>query len=194
MLTPGFADPVIDAQSAFRSVMDAFAHPGRIVTLTTQIEGPRPLMPGTAAIALTLFDHDSPVWMDAPDAEKTIEWLRFHTAAPVVTDPKTCAFAIATDGQGLRPFEQFNLGSDDYPDRSTTIILQVETLTRGPMMQLSGPGIETRRSIAPHPVPLDTCERLAANRMLFPRGVDLLLVCGSDVVAIPRSVRVTGDN
>lgn len=194
MLMSGFADPVIDAQSAFRSVMDAFAHPGRIVTLAAPVEGPQPLMPGTAAIALTLFDHDSPVWIDAPGTRETIEWLRFHTAAPVVTDPKTCAFAIVTDGQGLRPFGQFNLGSDDYPDRSTTIVLQVKTLTRGRMMQLSGPGIETQRAIAPDPVPLDMHERLFANRALFPRGVDLLLVCGDDIVAIPRSVRVAGDS
>ncbi|MGL4556587.1 MAG: phosphonate C-P lyase system protein PhnH [Afipia sp.] len=31
---------------------------------------------------------------------------------------------------------------------------------------------------------------MQANRALFPRGVDLLLVCGSELVALPRSAHV----
>jgi alpha-D-ribose 1-methylphosphonate 5-triphosphate synthase subunit PhnH len=43
------------------------------------------------------------------------------------------------------------------------------------------------------PLPLDLGERLLANRALFPRGVDLILVAPGAVVALPRSVRVAAE-
>ena len=46
----------------------------------------------------------------------------------------------------------------------------------GQRWSLSGPGIADRASLAADPLPDDLGERLAANRALFPRGVDLILV------------------
>jgi alpha-D-ribose 1-methylphosphonate 5-triphosphate synthase subunit PhnH len=192
MLMSGFADPVISSQSAFRSVMDAFAHPGRIITLTAGAEGPAPLSPGTAAIALTLFDQDTPVWIDAPDAAQAAEWLLFHTAAPIATGPKDCAFAIVTDSGRLPAFDCFNPGSHEYPDQSTTVIVQVESLIQGSAIHLTGPGIKIRESIGPEPLPAGMAGRLALNHSLFPCGIDLIFVSGNDVVALPRSVRAIG--
>jgi alpha-D-ribose 1-methylphosphonate 5-triphosphate synthase subunit PhnH len=194
MLMPGFADPVISSQAVFRAVMDTLARPGRIMPLTVLAQAPAPLVPATAAIALTLFDHDTPVWIDAPDATQAVEWLRFHTSAPVVIDPNDCAFAIVTDGGRLPAFACFNPGCHDYPDRSATIIIQVESLTGGPAIHLTGPGIEIQESIGPEPLPPDMLGRLAMNRSLFPCGIDLIFVSGSDAVALPRSVRSIGES
>ena len=87
-LPPGFVDKVLSAQSTFRSVMDAMARPGSVRRIVPGAGTPGPMMRGTAAIALTLFDHDTPIWLDAamsatPDAAK---WLKFHTSAPVIAD------------------------------------------------------------------------------------------------------------
>ena len=88
---------------------------------------PHPLTGEAAAIALALFDHDTPVWLDAAlaAAPDVAAWLRFRTGAPIVTEPDAAAFALVCDPRGLPPFEEFNLGTAEYPDRSTTIILQV---------------------------------------------------------------------
>jgi len=59
-LPAGFADKVTAAQSTFRAVMDAMARPGRICRVEAALPAPAPLMPAVAAIALTLFDHDTP--------------------------------------------------------------------------------------------------------------------------------------
>ena len=61
----GFADPVIAGQRAFKAVMDALARPGTIQRLPNEARPPAPLPQGLAEIALTLCDHDSPVWLDA---------------------------------------------------------------------------------------------------------------------------------
>ena len=87
-LPAGFADKVLSAQSTFRSVMDAMARPGSVQQVVAAVGTPGPIMRGTAAIALTLFDHDTPVWLDAKMSETTevAKWLKFHSGAPVVAD------------------------------------------------------------------------------------------------------------
>jgi alpha-D-ribose 1-methylphosphonate 5-triphosphate synthase subunit PhnH len=93
-------------------------------------------------------------------------------------------------GSALPDFESFALGTPEYPDRSTTLVVQVETLTEGPGLILSGPGIRGTSTLRAGALPSDFVERMQANRGLFPRGVDLLLVCGAELVALPRSTHV----
>src|SRR5882762_3103297 len=116
-LPAGFKDKVLSAQSTFRSVMDAMARPGSVQRVTTDVEGPAGVMRGTAAIALTLFDHDTPVWLDpAMAATPAIaKWLKFHTSAPVVADCAICSFALIGDAPQLPALDRFPFGSNEYP-------------------------------------------------------------------------------
>ena len=190
-LPAGFADKVLSAQSTFRSVMDALARPGSVQRIAAVAGTPAAMMRGTAAIALTLFDHDTPIWRDASFAMDAVtQWLRFNTGCPIVADQAEAAFALAGDLASLPPLESFALGTQDYPDRSTTLILQVATLTSGPEWTLSGPGIRGATSLRAGSLPDDFEARLAENRALFPRGVDLLLVAGSELAALPRTTLV----
>jgi alpha-D-ribose 1-methylphosphonate 5-triphosphate synthase subunit PhnH len=59
-----------------------------------------------------------------------LEFLNFHTGVPVVREPGA-NFAFASSAAQLPPLAQFNLGTQEYPDRSTTIVLAVEALTGG---------------------------------------------------------------
>src|SRR5215470_5246565 len=132
-LPGGFADKVLSAQSTFRSVMEAMARPGSVQHAAASVGTPAQLMRGTAAIALTLFDHDTPIWLDPGMSETTdvAKWVKFHSGAPVVADPSICHFALIADAGQLPDLSCFALGSNEYPDRSTTLILQVGSLTRG---------------------------------------------------------------
>jgi len=95
-LPAGFADKVLSAQSTFRSVMDAMARPGSVQRIASSAGTPAAMMRGTAAIALTLFDHDTPIWLDSRMAETSdaAKWLKFHTSAPVIADPSVSSFAL----------------------------------------------------------------------------------------------------
>jgi alpha-D-ribose 1-methylphosphonate 5-triphosphate synthase subunit PhnH len=193
-LPAGFADKVLSAQSTFRSVMDAMARPGSVQRIAAIAGTPDPMMPGTAAIALTLFDHDTPLWLDSgmsatPHAAK---WLKFHTSAPIVADPSVAAFALLADAAALPALDQFAFGTPEYPDRSTTLILQVDSLTDGPALELRGPGIDGVAVLRATIQPSDLFERLAINATLFPRGIDLVLVAGDAIAAIPRTTRLVG--
>lgn len=191
-LGAGFADKVMSAQSTFRTVMNAMARPGTVQRIEASLDAPAPMSPGTAAVALTLFDHDTTLWLDASFAASpaVAKWLKFHTSAPLVASPSYCNFALVAEPKQLPDFEQFCLGTDEYPDRSTTLILQVEQLSVGEAFVLSGPGIDGTAELRAAGLPEDLIERLAINREFFPRGVDLLLVAGDRVVALPRTTRV----
>jgi alpha-D-ribose 1-methylphosphonate 5-triphosphate synthase subunit PhnH len=191
-LPAGFADKVLSAQTIFRSVMDAMARPGSVQRVAAASGAPAAVMRGTAAIALTLFDHDTPVWLDPllSETSDVAKWLKFHTSAPVIADPSVCSFAVVGDARALPALDRFAFGTSEYPDRSTTVILQVESLTQGPAFELRGPGIDGTAELRATLQPADLFERLAINAALFPRGIDLVLVADDAVVAIPRTTRL----
>ena len=189
-LPPGFADKVKSAQSTFRSVMDAMARPGSVQRVVAAAGTPSPMMRGTAAIALTLFDHDTPIWLDAAMSTSDLaKWLKFHTGAPVVQDCSICSFALIGDAGALPDLDRFSFGSNEYPDRSTTLILQLESLSEGDAIELRGPGIDGIAAVRAAIEPPDLFERLAINEKLFPRGIDVVLVADDSIVAIPRTTR-----
>lgn len=189
----GFADKVLSAQSTFRSVMDAMARPGSVQRIEAGSGVPAPMMRGSAAIALTLFDQDTPVWLDASmsAASSVAKWIKFHTSAPVISRSSVCSFALIADAGTLPGFEQFSFGTAEYPDRSTTLIMQVASLTAGPAYELRGPGIDGTAVLRATIDMPDFLDRLALNATLFPRGIDLVLVADDMVVAIPRTTRLT---
>src|ERR1700754_5186171 len=190
-LPPGFADKVLSAQSTFRSVMDAMARPGSVQSIRAIAGAPSPMMRGTAAIALTLFDHDTPIWLDdAMSATfQVAKWLKFHTSAPVIEDMSACSFAVIADPQHLPSLDGCALGSNECPDRSTTVILQFDSLTSGPAFALTGPGIDGT-AVLQAKIPANLLEQLAINETLFPRGIDVVLVHDDAMVAIPRTARL----
>src|SRR5258708_20017158 len=96
-LPAGFVDKVLSAQSTFRSVMDAMARPGSVQRIAAVAGTPAAMMRGTAAIALTLFDHDTPIWLDASMSvtSDVAKWLKFHASAPVVEDSLLCLYSFA---------------------------------------------------------------------------------------------------
>jgi alpha-D-ribose 1-methylphosphonate 5-triphosphate synthase subunit PhnH len=191
MLAPAFDDPALASQAVFRTVMEAMARPGLPRPLAAKLVPPEPLSATAAAVALTVLDYETPFWLDQGSAGGEVAaWLKFHTGAPLTENPTQATFAFISDPAAMPGFEIFAQGSNEYPDRSTTLVVQVARLDQGEPLALSGPGIAGSRKFCAAPLPQDFRARLAANRVLFPRGVDLILVSADAVAALPRSLRV----
>jgi alpha-D-ribose 1-methylphosphonate 5-triphosphate synthase subunit PhnH len=188
----GFANPVFDAQATFRAVMDAMARPGTIQPANAGTLPPQPLSSVAAAVALTLCDHDTPLWLDPPlrQPPAVAKWLGFHSGAPLVDNPTDAHFALVADPASLIALENFAQGTQEYPDRSTTLILQVASLSTGDNLLLEGPGIERTGLIAPSPLPRHFVEQWKQNRARFPRGVDLILAAPDGIACLPRTIRI----
>lgn len=187
----GFADLVLGAQNVFRAVMDALARPGTVQSIASDAAPPAPLTPELGAVALTLCDHDTLVWLDPMLAanEAVTAWLAFHCGAPLTSDIGEAAFALVSGATQLPRLETLGQGTDEYPDRSTTVVLAVGSAVRP--VTLKGPGIKDQLTTQ---LPLpggDFIGQWAENRARFPRGVDLLLVRDGTVVGLPRTVRIS---
>lgn len=188
----GFADPVGASQAVFRALMDAMARPGSVQSLPHVTAPPAPLTASASALIVMLADADTPVWLD-PALTKTStvkDWIVFHTGAPVVSHPSDAAFALVAAPQNLSALNGFSLGTQEFPDRSTTVILQVSTLSEGAQLTLEGPGIKDQASLSPAPMPQHFEAQWQANRQAFPRGIDLILAAPDCVAALPRSTRL----
>ena len=191
-IQPAFRDAVRESQSVFRLAMRALGSPGQIVRLDTPLVPPAPLTAPAAALLLTLCDFETPVWVDPVVAEsaEVPAFLRFHTGARLVTSPANAAFAVVADTARMPALSAFAQGTPDYPDRSTTLILQVETLA-ATGWTLDGPGIHSTTRFSAAPLPADFAAQMRANRAAFPGGVDIFFATRTSLAALPRSTRIT---
>lgn len=189
-LAPGLVDPAHDAQQLFRAILDATSHPGRIVSLSAAPVGPGTISRAAAAYLLTLADRDTPIWLaSAFDRPEVRDFLRFHSGAPIVVARGQASFGVVA-AAAARPLDGFNLGTDAYPDRSATVLIEVPALHGGPTRHWRGPGIADRESVAITGLADDFWQEWAANHGLFPCGVDIVFTAGNELCALPRSVAV----
>jgi alpha-D-ribose 1-methylphosphonate 5-triphosphate synthase subunit PhnH len=184
VLLAGFGDPVRDSQAVFRSVMDAMARPGRV----HMVVGPDmpSLARATAAVLLTLVDGETPLWIDE-EAAAAWDWIAFHCGAQRA-EAGIAQFAVVL---GAQPLAAFSAGSDEEPEGSATVILQVEALGSGDELRLSGPGLAREQLLAVTGLPVGFAGFWKTNRRLFPRGIDVILCARDHVAALPRTVEIS---
>ncbi|WP_336096779.1 phosphonate C-P lyase system protein PhnH [Roseovarius sp. CH_XMU1461] len=185
-LQGGFADAPREAARAFRACLDVMARPGTIAEVSGAVP-PAPLSIGTGVILLTLCDPDTPVYlagrMDSPEIR---QWISFHAGAPITGTRAEASFAFGT-WEELLPLAEFPIGSAEYPDRSTTLVVALDRLEPDMGARISGPGI---RDVARLPLP-DT-EAFQDNHLLYPQGLDFFFTAGARIAALPRSTKVEG--
>jgi alpha-D-ribose 1-methylphosphonate 5-triphosphate synthase subunit PhnH len=142
-------------------------------------------------MALTLADYETPLWLDRvlAGAESVAAFLRFHTGARLVSEPAEASFALISDVANAPPLSAFAQGTPDYPDRSTTLIIEVERFS-AEGWRLQGPGIAGETAFGAAPLAADFGAQLVANRAQFPLGVDVIFAAPLAVAALPRSVQL----
>lgn len=191
-LTPGFADPVIGAQETFRAALHAMSYPGRVMEAGFDLDAPPALHKATAALALALFDLETPVWLDRAAATDEVRaWLRFHCGCPVAEEASVAQFAVIADPETMPPLAAFNEGTDEAPETAATVIVQASRFLQGSGgMRLTGPGIETETVLLVDGVPRLFWGERARVVSGFPRGIDLLMTDGHRLIGLPRTTEI----
>lgn len=182
---PGFQDAVHEAQTTFRALLAALAHPGQIWAIPSSI-ALQAIGSPLAAACLTLLDLDTQVWLQPGlDIES---WLRFHTGCRVNPDPQQAQFALLTDVGRSPALQDFNPGTPEYPEGSTTLLIQVAELSGGDPVVLRGPGIFDEQSIAPQ-LPAQFWQQWLSQHA-YPLGVDVFLFDRTHVMGLPRTTAI----
>ncbi|MDW8469523.1 MAG: phosphonate C-P lyase system protein PhnH [Burkholderiales bacterium] len=193
-IVPGFADPVLDSQRAFRAALSAMAQPGTIVAVARPAAPLAGVAPAAQALLLALLDADTRLWLSASlgDGAAAAANLRFHTGCRLVADCAEADFALVASAAELPPLAAFAWGTDLYPERSASVVVQVSALAEGAGWRLAGPGVRGERRLAVPDLDAGFLAQWDENHRAFPRGVDLYLACGERLCALARTTRIEG--
>jgi alpha-D-ribose 1-methylphosphonate 5-triphosphate synthase subunit PhnH len=180
-----------DTAHAFRGILSAMSRPGTIVPFLQPFVLPLPFFPGTAAVAITLCDYLTPIWLAQElDQSELRKSLQFHTGAPLAKQPGDAAFVFLDALAGRIALQSCSRGTHEYPDRSATAVIQVPTLSTSGPVEFSGPGLKSPVRLHAEGLGADFWRSVMENNAGYPIGVDLIFVSPHAIAACPRSVRV----
>lgn len=184
-----FADPVFHSQRTFRELLQAMARPAVPRRLPVLPPAPAPVAPEAMAILLTLCDAATAVWLQRPDAE-AVAHLRFHTGARLADQPQQADFALIDEPAWMPALACFAHGDPRYPDRSASLVVQVNAFRTDHGLRFAGPGIRDTETLRIDGLPDDFWQQRAALSAQLPLGLDLYFVAAQHVVAMPRTTRL----
>ena len=192
-LWQGFQDEVIESQRCFKKAMKAMSEPGYLVTLDP-LKTSVNISSATFSLALTLVDQDISVWVSPQLSSATfIDNLRFYCGCRLTKTPQEADFVFIqlSEWQQLEGFKQ---GTEEYPDRFPTLIIEADGLEEKGDIRLSGPGINGSRCVDIVGINQHHIELLQRNQQHFPMGYDFMFTCGNQLMALPRTTQVTQRN
>jgi alpha-D-ribose 1-methylphosphonate 5-triphosphate synthase subunit PhnH len=178
-IEPGFVDPTLGSQAAFRAALQALSRPGTLVDCER----------AAFALCLALLDHDTCVWL-SPAAARLAPSLRFHAGCATAQRPEDADFLLIASPAELPELRSLAAGSDEAPHRSATVIMEVAQLRDDGGWKLSGPGIRGTARLQAAGLNESFTSQWAANGRRFPRGVDLFLCSGNRLCGLPRTTVV----
>lgn len=185
-----FVPEAVASANAFRQILDCMAKPGHVSELETGWDVPAPLYLTTATLLLTLCDFQSSIWLSSEFSHHPVlEFLKFHTGAPLAKEAATSAFAVVSAQSGLPRLSEFSQGTHEYPDRSTTVVIQVEGFQADAVV-LSGPGLKHPATFGVEPLGAKFWSEMVANHQQYPLGVDVIFASPSHIACCPRSTKI----
>ena len=178
-------DPVFDAQSTFRRLLEATYRPGVLFSLPSTEES------AEEAMLLTLLDHEVS-FAATGVAPEISERLKDVTGARLGT-PEEVDFVLFGGGDSRGEILEMKRGTLEEPAGGATAIYSVQRLsTRGSVtLSLSGPGVDGVRTLGVEGLIASEVEAVQESRSDYPKGVDIFLVDKAGLVTgLPRSTRL----
>lgn len=167
------------------------SRPGVVIEFDAAPQPPAGLCVATAAIASLLFDQYTRVWFSASaDCKSVRTYLRLHAQSLQVAEPMLADFAIIARLGDRAPLGSFFCGTDECPNGSTTLIVQVDRIECCGPWTLTGPGLRERQRLGVAGLGERFLAEWAWNARLHPRGVDVILASGSRCCFLPRTTRI----
>lgn len=168
-------------QRIFRELVEAYSRPGDIRDLGARIDGTA----AQRAVLATLMDGEMTL-ADPHGQIAPADWPLLQATPGVAENARY----VAADGRRAPDFQP-RLGSLESPEFGATVLVEVDCVGEGGLtLELSGPGVDCRRTLCLAGLHPDWLARRADWVGGFPLGVDLLLSDARRLVALPRTTRI----
>jgi alpha-D-ribose 1-methylphosphonate 5-triphosphate synthase subunit PhnH len=191
MGTLGSKNPMLGSYQTFRTILKAMSHPGQLVKIKSKAYVPELLNKASAAVCLTMLDHEIPLWTDLSWSSSAFNWFQSQCGCSLVTEPCMAHFALITQPAFMPPLSHFKIGDDQRPGNAATLIIQVERFNGHQAKVLYGAGIKTTTYFAPTNIPAKFWEEWQLQTSLLPLGVDAFFTCDDILAALPRTTHVS---
>lgn len=179
---PNYTAEEAQARETFLALMWSLSYPGRVYDLPASGDE------AYKAIGDTLLDLETSFYTQARDL---VTYLVRNGARHLPEDRAAYHFYPHLTDEMLNSVKKASIGSLMYPDESATLIIGC-ALGSGTQLHLSGPGIPPNepRVIHVEGVPAEFWS-LREKAIIYPRGWDVYLISGSQVVGLPRTTQIT---
>lgn len=176
---------IIREHLAFRVLMQAMSHPGRVYPLPDFSQD----WPAVVGFLGSFIDNEVGFAVIGDlELEKSIG--RYTGSRRV--SPEDADYLIISNGYGSENLTHLKRGSLEYPDTGATILYLVEEVREGDGdIVVSGPGVAGKASLLIKGLPIGEVHRLRQVNGEFPLGVDAVFLDKNQRIAcIPRSSRI----
>ena len=185
------------SQRIFRSLLDAFAHPGRIVDLAGAVSSPTidpVLLPVLALADLEVRVHVIDQRQRAADLRRLITR---STGASTDTTGETADMVVASGTIGAGLIARCRTGDAWHPEDGARLSLRCTRMWSDAadaadlVLRLTGPGARGGRTVGVAGVAADVFEAVDVANAGHPAGIDTWLIDGDGrCVGLPRSCRI----
>ena len=198
-LLPSFDDPISDSQYVFKSLLKSMSEPGIVGdipdTARQQSLDGSSIYSTSWSIARAFFDHDTVIYVSPTlHSENLIRSIKFQTDARITDRQEGADFALITLAE-LNSDNNFKVGTIERPHESCTVIIQVEAVDKADLqIEISGPGIESTRTLGIDGLKTEQITLIKNNHKLYPCGLDFVFCSPQAFIALPRTTAVNTIN
>lgn len=175
-------------QQVYRQLVNVASRPGHIETINEEVKNYSTFSDAALLVGMTLFDNEITYFSSDKTMRKELKVL----TGGIPNKDFTAVDFIVLKEADLQPayFTDVLHGVLISPEKSATLLIEVESIGEGHNYQLTGPGIKEATDLQ---LSLSNEWILARNEVCkeFPLGIDLILTDkNNNTVMIPRTTKV----
>jgi alpha-D-ribose 1-methylphosphonate 5-triphosphate synthase subunit PhnH len=184
---------IFDAQVHFRLILDSMARPGKVNNFgKIAIQSVNDLHPASALVAFALLNREVTFYTNKNNNPEITEYFIVNTnSKPVEINNADFVFINGTDDGKI--LLETNTGILEYPEKSATIIIDVDNIYDVPRDQtheiiLKGPGVNNEKRVYIRNISNDILQSLKEQNAEYPLGIDVILTDSEgNIMCIPRT-------
>jgi len=189
-------DLVHDLQHVYRKMLKSMSRPGLIENIgyeSSRVNGFNNIYDGTVVIMQLLLDTETSFNIISNVEEEIISYISQLTYGKTTSTKEADFLFVLKDAFPCKiesAITDSKIGNLVDPHKSSTIVIEVESITRGKELILKGPGIEKENTISIK-CDFDWISARESKNIEYPLGIDIIFIDkSSNIMCLPRTTQI----